>query len=478
MKKNIIFTLFGIMCATGAVTTDSIAACDVCATEGLNEVQDTKGDLPWDDTSSANGQYAHQLVFWKNCDKHENETISYYKCDTTNDRKCIYGRAKVDITGAYPARIDDTDDTIEERLICCDATAGKWKEIESRRNWTGIARTGCTEVIAANCPINNKAPIFRAGDYFSSTSCLETAADNDTEVEDQSPSETYTRPANCPASANKCLTNVHTDATLFANAQGATAAWDSHAKRSEPELRVMYWKNCFTETETACFESYGCNTTNDKKFIYAPLSRDQKTGEADGEGAYAYKIVGSFDPDQYELLYCDASQNKWIKLTKADANDDNTTSYQPITAGDMTLYVSSKENISTATLWSTAQAPATQDEIDDDEDEDEDDDEEVEDACQSYSTKIQAINNAMTTLNAFKYKDDTSVWTTAEGKFNTARLGTDIASGIAMGLTGGLVSNVIIKNKQIKQGFQGYQCTVDSNIIADYGDEFVIDLAY
>lgn len=475
MKKNIIFTLFGIMCATGAVTTDSIAACDVCATAGLNVTQTTKGALPWDDTSSANGEYAHQLVFWENCNKHQNETISYYKCDAMNDRKCIFGRATVYSTGAYPALIDDTDDTIEERLICCDAPTNgtaKWTPIQHTNDWTGIPRTGCTEVIAANCPINNNAPIFRAGDYFSSTSCLDTAAD----TEEQSPTETYTRPANCPASANTCLRNVYTDAKLlFANAQAATAAWAWNARLSYTKRRVMYWKNC----GTTCFESYGCQTDQDDtqlnhgKFIYAPL-------RADNEGAYTYKIIGSndLDPgedlaDRYELLYCDASQNKWIKLTKAENVD--TTEYKQITVDGKTLYVSATDNISARTLWSTEQTAPTQEEI---EEEDEDQDEDDENACQSYSTKIHAINSAMDILNKFKYTDDTSVWTTAEGKFNTARLGTDIASGIAMGLTGGLVSNVIIKNKQIKQGIQGYQCTVDSNIIADYGDEFVIDLAY
>lgn len=476
MKKNIIFTLFGIMCATGAVTTDSIAACDECPTGGLTHTSTITGEAPWEDNSSTNGAHADKLVFWENCNMHEDNEISYYKCNTTNDGKCIYGRATVYPTGAYPARIDDT---VDEHLICCDAsTSGtpKWKQITPTTNWTGKDTNGCAEVIAAGTCLNNSnAPIFRAGEYFSSTSCSDTAADENTE--EQSPSETYTRPANCPASANTCLRNVYTNATLlFANAQYATTAWSSNARISSPEQRVMYWQNCGTR----CFESYGCQTDlngtqlNHGKFIYAPLRDDR-------EGAYTYKIIGRNDTnrlaDQYKLLYCDASQNKWIKLTKANATYD-TSNYTQITLGNKTLYVSATENITERTLWSTERNAPTEDEEDNSEEDLERPDEEEVEECGDDAEKIQAINSAMAILNTFKYTDDTSVWTTAEGKFNTARLGTDIASGIAMGLTGGLVSNVIIKNKQVKQGIQGYQCTVGSEVIADYGDEFIVNLAY
>ena len=449
------------MCATGAVASN---VCPVCVSDGLSTTS-TTGTRPWDlemDTAYIRG---NMLIFWESCtDTHSNNHYTYYNCDSSSHGKCVYGRATVQNSGNYPAQINAAND---KKLICCDAPAGgtaKWKQIRHTQNWSNKSTDGCKQVLN-NCDQNSNQPAYKAGDYWSEASCLDMSGS------EENTSETYTRPANCPESANTCLKNVHTNATLFVNANGATAAWASNAPISAPEKRVMYWQNC----GTTCFEAYGCQTDqnstqlNHGKYIYAPLYHDQNTGPANGEGAYAYKIIGSSDPDRYELLYCDASQNKWIKLTKADATDD-TTNYIPITVGSKTLYVSSPDNISATTLWSTAKAAPTQN--------GEEEEEAIPQQCQSDRRKIQAITTAMNTLKAFKYTDDTCVWTTAEGKFNTARLGSDIASGIAMGLTGGLVSNVIIKNKQIKQGIQGYQCTVDSNIIADYGDEFVIDLAY
>ena len=85
------------------------------------------------------------------------------------------------------------------------------------------------------------------------------------------------------------------------------------------------------------------------------------------------------------------------------------------------------------------------------------------------------VSNAMDVLNNFASNASVNVWVNQDGKFNSARLATDIASGVVLGTIGGLVSNVIIKNNQIKDGMTGYHCTVGSNTVADYGDEFIID---
>lgn len=85
------------------------------------------------------------------------------------------------------------------------------------------------------------------------------------------------------------------------------------------------------------------------------------------------------------------------------------------------------------------------------------------------------VSNAMDVLNNFASNASVNVWVNQDGKFNSARLATDIASGVVLGTVGGLVSNVIIKNNQIKDGMAGYHCTVGSNTVADYGDEFIID---
>ena len=85
------------------------------------------------------------------------------------------------------------------------------------------------------------------------------------------------------------------------------------------------------------------------------------------------------------------------------------------------------------------------------------------------------VQASMDVLNNFVANASVNVWVNEEGKFNVARLGTDIASGAVMGTVGGLVSNVIIKKKQLEKGMSGYYCTVGSEPIADYGDEFIID---
>lgn len=85
------------------------------------------------------------------------------------------------------------------------------------------------------------------------------------------------------------------------------------------------------------------------------------------------------------------------------------------------------------------------------------------------------VSNAMDVLNNFASNASVNVWVNQDGKFNSARLATDIASGVVLGTVGGLVSNVIIKNNQIKDGMTGYYCTVGSDTVADYGDEFIID---
>jgi NhaP-type Na+/H+ and K+/H+ antiporter len=80
----------------------------------------------------------------------------------------------------------------------------------------------------------------------------------------------------------------------------------------------------------------------------------------------------------------------------------------------------------------------------------------------------------MGVLNDFVATADVSVWVNKDGKFNVARLGTDIASGVVLGTVGGLVSNAIIKKNQMEKGMDGYYCTVGDDFVADYGDEFTI----
>ena len=106
------------------------------------------------------------------------------------------------------------------------------------------------------------------------------------------------------------------------------------------------------------------------------------------------------------------------------------------------------------------------DEFDEDDDYDTDDDAEVE-AAKLVLKKF--FDNASNDNNK-------SVWKNAEGKFNTARLASDLTAGVVLGTVGGVVSGVVIKKKQVKKGFDALHCTVGGQPVADWGDLFNVGL--
>ena len=89
------------------------------------------------------------------------------------------------------------------------------------------------------------------------------------------------------------------------------------------------------------------------------------------------------------------------------------------------------------------------------------------------------FENAKKTLEAFTANaaSKASGWKTAEGKFNTMRLASDLSAGVVLGTVGGVVSGVVIKKKQVEKGFDALHCTVGGQTIADWGDEFSVGLA-
>lgn len=88
------------------------------------------------------------------------------------------------------------------------------------------------------------------------------------------------------------------------------------------------------------------------------------------------------------------------------------------------------------------------------------------------------IKDAQRILEAFKVQaeKDKSVWKTAEGKFNTTRLASDITAGVVLGTVGGVVTGVVIKKNQVKKGFEALHCTVGGQKVAEWGDEFSVGL--
>lgn len=67
-----------------------------------------------------------------------------------------------------------------------------------------------------------------------------------------------------------------------------------------------------------------------------------------------------------------------------------------------------------------------------------------------------------------------SVWKTADGKFNTARLLSDSIAGVVLGTAGGLITANVVKKNQIEEGFEDLRCTIGGQAVADWGDEFSV----
>jgi hypothetical protein len=65
---------------------------------------------------------------------------------------------------------------------------------------------------------------------------------------------------------------------------------------------------------------------------------------------------------------------------------------------------------------------------------------------------------------------------TADGKFNTVRLASDLTAGVVLGTVGGVVSGVVIKKKQVEKGFEALHCAVGGHTVADWGDTFEVGL--
>lgn len=83
------------------------------------------------------------------------------------------------------------------------------------------------------------------------------------------------------------------------------------------------------------------------------------------------------------------------------------------------------------------------------------------------------IDSAKSVLDA-AFSGEGSVWKDKEGKFNKARLASDLTAGVVLGTVGGVVSGVVIKKKQIEKGFEALHCTVGGQKVADWGDEFMV----
>ena len=91
--------------------------------------------------------------------------------------------------------------------------------------------------------------------------------------------------------------------------------------------------------------------------------------------------------------------------------------------------------------------------------------------------ELNAILNLYAKINttySSVFDIERSVWKTADGKFNTARLLSDSIAGVVLGTAGGLITANVVKKNQIENGFEDMRCTVGGQSVADWGDEFSV----
>lgn len=94
---------------------------------------------------------------------------------------------------------------------------------------------------------------------------------------------------------------------------------------------------------------------------------------------------------------------------------------------------------------------------------------------QQKATEIGLIASELNRMNS-EFERDRNHWKTASGNFNGARLASDSIAGVVLGTAGGLITSNIIKKNQISGGFEDLQCVIGGQIIANYNDEFTINM--
>jgi len=97
---------------------------------------------------------------------------------------------------------------------------------------------------------------------------------------------------------------------------------------------------------------------------------------------------------------------------------------------------------------------------------------------QTGANNTDTVNQAVKNVASFfeNVENNKTVWRTAEGKFNTARLASDAIAGTVLGTVGGVVSAKVIKKKQLEKGYDVLNCSVGGQKMADWGDTFNVDL--
>ncbi len=89
-----------------------------------------------------------------------------------------------------------------------------------------------------------------------------------------------------------------------------------------------------------------------------------------------------------------------------------------------------------------------------------------------YNTHSPIIKEKHSVLEEMRLQFDSSVWRDKEGKLNVARIVSDSVAGVALGTTGGVVINNMMKKDQVEDGFEDLKCKIGTEVVAEWGEVF------
>ena len=431
MRKNIIFTLFGVVCLMMPVDANA-ASCQYATNSPAST-----------DASEVMGPYMIDLR--RNCSENK-----IFYCNTNTKRKFFYGSLEqAGDTAPFIVRPSG-----EKSLYRCNGT--KWVSIKGKRNC-------CEKCSPIDFTTNtNNFRVYFSDEYGWSLKkcgsdgpdipshwrykeCCDKISPTDYQRDgktvyrcDESGDYYYWTYKKCEEKS--CDSLICTDATISGTVD--VLPWNNSYVTQNIRNNIVYYNDDCSQAGSY----YECSRTkNYYRYIWAEIGNKGNN--------FPWVIMRG---KTRKLLFCDGTA--WKELPQI-------TDWKQMKC---------KQVLNRCGTFYTNDAVWSRNPCSDLNNNDDGGNSECTGCCQDLPLHSD-VSNAMDVLNNFASNASVNVWVNQDGKFNSARLATDIASGVVLGTVGGLVSNVIIKNNQIKDGMTGYHCTVGSNTVADYGDEFIID---
>lgn len=475
MRKNILFALFGMLYISSVMANN----CSFATNAQPNS--STKS------TEHMGGYFGDQVEFnVKDCGS---DATDIYYCDDTNKGKYLYAPHVLKDWNvvATSVRVEKTNGP-EELALCKD---GAWAQVTKQNcckgsscqkiTWTKSSCGGTNCTVYTNgttwahkkCATysndtykeccqgssvstgdkHNGQTVYTCGDFWSYKicgvkdltykECCDSVTPTDYSVDDKTVYKcdsnhwTYKQCKSMEDCSDSICTDANTSGTLQA------LPWNATVTPQVVRKNIVYYDDACNQ-----LSYYKCSQgDNYQKYIWAHIEKKSNN--------FPWVITKG---TKNTLLFCNGSE--WKKLEKKETLQDPNCFRILNICG--VFYIDGNN-------WSNKACsnPFVP------EDRNNDGNSECTGCCQDVPLHSD-VQMSMAVLNNFVATADVSVWVTKDGKFNYARLGTDVASGVVMGTVGGLVSNAIIKKNQLEKGMEGYYCAVGSDSVADYGDEFII----